>query len=109
MLNASLFGALRRYGERCVLWSVQPEARRARPAHDQTAHVLRRVRPGAIVDLHDAEGLPGAPARLLAALPGMLDGLAAAGYRFVTVTELLDDAAPKATGAPGTAGTRPLP
>lgn len=109
MLNASLFGALRRYGERCVLWSVQPEALRARAAPAQTAYVLQRTRAGSIVDLHDAEGLPGAPARLLAALPGMLQGLRAAGYRLVTVAGLLEGAAPLANGEPGTAGTRPPP
>jgi peptidoglycan/xylan/chitin deacetylase (PgdA/CDA1 family) len=51
--------------------------------------VLRRAHPGAIVDLHDAEGTPGAPARLAAALPAMIEGLAAAGYGFATVGELL--------------------
>jgi peptidoglycan/xylan/chitin deacetylase (PgdA/CDA1 family) len=89
MLNASLSAALRHYDERCVLWSVQPEALRAQGARAQTAHVLARARAGAIVDLHDAEGLPGAPARLLDALPGLLDGLREAGYRLTTVAGLL--------------------
>lgn len=91
MLNAALPAALAAVGERCVLWSVQPEGRRARPPDRQAAHVLGRVRPGAIVDLHDAEGLPGAPDRLLPALPAMVSGLAAAGYALVTVRELLSD------------------
>jgi peptidoglycan/xylan/chitin deacetylase (PgdA/CDA1 family) len=51
--------------------------------------VLARAHAGAIVDLHDAEGTPGAPARLCAALPPMIDGLRAAGYTFTTVGELL--------------------
>ena len=51
--------------------------------------MLARAHPGAIVDLHDAEGTPRAPERLLAALPVMLDGLRAAGYDLVTVAELL--------------------
>jgi peptidoglycan/xylan/chitin deacetylase (PgdA/CDA1 family) len=89
MVNAAMFRSLRRHGQRCVFWSIQPEGLRAAPAETQVAHVLRRAHPGAIVDLHDAEGTPGAPARLCAALPAMIDGLAAAGYRFATVGELL--------------------
>ena len=89
MVNLAVYPWLRRLGLRCVLWSVQPEGLRPRSAADQAAYVLARARPGAIVDLHDAEGTPGAPARLLAALPAMLDGLRGAGYDLVTVAELL--------------------
>jgi peptidoglycan/xylan/chitin deacetylase (PgdA/CDA1 family) len=89
MLNAALVPALGRHGERCVLWSIQPEGLRPQPPAAQAAHVVRRAHPGAIVDLHDAPGLRGAPARLLEALPRMLDGLAQAGYRFLTVSDLL--------------------
>jgi peptidoglycan/xylan/chitin deacetylase (PgdA/CDA1 family) len=53
--------------------------------------VLRRAHPGAIVDLHDAEGVAGAPARLVEALPAVLQGLGRAGYRLVTLNELLGD------------------
>jgi peptidoglycan/xylan/chitin deacetylase (PgdA/CDA1 family) len=89
MVNAAMFGALRRHRQRWVFWSIQPEGLRPAPAEAQVAHVLRRAHPGAIVDLHDAEGTPGAPARLCVALPAMIDGLAAAGYGFATVGELL--------------------
>jgi peptidoglycan-N-acetylglucosamine deacetylase len=89
MVNASMFGALRRHGQRCVFWSIQPEGLRPAEAHTQVTRVLGRAHPGAIVDLHDAEGTPGAPARLCAALPGMIGGLSAAGYDFATVGELL--------------------
>ena len=92
MVNAAMFGALRRHGECCVLWSIQPEGLRATAATQQAGEVLRRAHPGAIVDLHDAEGLDGAPGRLLAALPPMIDGLHSDGYELVTVSELLDDA-----------------
>jgi len=90
MVNAAMFGALRRHGERCVFWSIQPERLRPAPATQQARDVLRRAHPGAIVDLHDAEGVRGAPERLLAALPLMIDGLREAGYDFATVSELLD-------------------
>lgn len=89
MVNVAMFGALRRAGERCVLWSIQPEGLRPVAPDRQVAHVLGRAHPGAIVDLHDAEGTPEAPARLLAALPAMIDGLRAAGYELVTVESLL--------------------
>src|SRR4029450_11428958 len=46
-----------------VLWSIQPEGLRATAATEQADEVLRRAHPGAIVDLHDAEGLEGAPER----------------------------------------------
>jgi peptidoglycan/xylan/chitin deacetylase (PgdA/CDA1 family) len=91
MVNAVMFTVLRRWNERCVFWSVQPEGLRQQPAARQTAHVLHRAHPGAIVDLHDAEGVAGAPARLHEALPGMIDGLRGAGYELVTVAELLAD------------------
>ena len=89
MVNAAMFGALRRHRLWCVLWSVQPEGLRPAPAEAQVRRVLRRAHPGAIVDLHDAEGTPRAPERLCAALPAMIDGLRDAGYRLVTVRDLL--------------------
>jgi len=93
MVNAAMWRALKQTGERCIFWSLQPEGRRARSAETQARYVVTRARPGAIVDLHDAEGVAGAPARLVAALPAMLDGLFGAGYRLTTVTDVL-------TGAP---------
>ena len=89
MVNAAMFPALRRVDERCVFWSLQPEGLRPRSAERQVADVLGRAHPGAIVDLHDAEGTPGAPARLLQALPAMLAGLRERGYTFATIADLI--------------------
>ena len=89
MVNAAMFPALRRVGERCVFWSLQPEGLRPRSAERQVADVVGRAHPGAIVDLHDAEGTPGAPARLLQALPAMLAGLRERGYTFATIADLI--------------------
>lgn len=90
MVNAAMFGVLRRYRQRCVFWSIQPEGLRPVAAPKQVRHVLRRAHDGAIVDLHDAEGTAGAPGRLCAMLPELIDGLREAGYAFATVGELLD-------------------
>jgi peptidoglycan/xylan/chitin deacetylase (PgdA/CDA1 family) len=89
MVNAAMFGVLRRAGLRCVLWSLQPEGLRARPGVAQAAYAQRHAHPGAIVDLHDADGVPGAPARLLAGLPRMIGALGEAGYSLATVGDLL--------------------
>ena len=89
MVNASLFGVLRRAGLSCVFWSIQPEGLRARASAAQVAHVLDRAHAGAIVDLHDADGVPGAPERLAAALPAMIERLRGQGYTLTTVGELL--------------------
>jgi peptidoglycan/xylan/chitin deacetylase (PgdA/CDA1 family) len=88
-VNAAMFGSLRRVGARCVFWSIQPEGLRPAAAGRQAARVVRGAYPGAIVDLHDAEGTPGAPRRLLDALPAMIVGLRDRGFAFATVSELL--------------------
>lgn len=102
MVNAAVFPALLRHRERCVFWSIQPEGLRPRSGDAQADYVLRHVRPGAIVDLHDAEGVAGAPARLVDALPAIIEGLRAGGYAFATVSELLRDRARPTAGARGT-------
>jgi peptidoglycan/xylan/chitin deacetylase (PgdA/CDA1 family) len=89
MVNLALFPTLRRLKLRCVFWSIQPEGLRACAPDDQVERVLTHSHPGAIVDLHDAEGLPGAPQRLLAALPQLIERLRAEGYALVSLGELL--------------------
>ena len=96
MVNAAMFPVLRTRGLRPVFWSIQPEGLRAAAAAAQASYVVRRAHPGAIVDLHDAEGTPGAPARLVEALPAMIHGLRAAGYELTTVGELFTSS----TGGP---------
>ena len=77
---------------RCVLWSIQPEGLWPVAPDEMASRVIRGASSGAIVDLHDAEGVRGAPGRLLEALPRMLEGLRAAGYGCVSLAELLSDA-----------------
>jgi peptidoglycan-N-acetylglucosamine deacetylase len=89
MVNAAMFRSLRDVGERCVFWSIQPEGQRPAAAARQVDYVLSRATSGAIVDLHDAEGTPGAPGRLLPALPPLLAGLRERGFACTTVADLL--------------------
>jgi peptidoglycan/xylan/chitin deacetylase (PgdA/CDA1 family) len=89
MVNLAVFPVLRRLGTPCVLWSVQPEGLRPCPPQLMVERVIQGVRPGAIVDLHDADGVPGAGARLIEALPAMIDRLRQAGYELVPLGELL--------------------
>jgi peptidoglycan/xylan/chitin deacetylase (PgdA/CDA1 family) len=89
MVNAPMFAVLRRHQLQCLFWSVQPEGLRPVSAAIQVQRVLSRARPGAIVDLHDAEGTPAAPERLYEALPAMIDGLRRDGYELTTISDLL--------------------
>jgi len=91
-VNLAVFPTLRRLGTPCVLWSLQPEGLRPVAPQEMASRVLRGIGPGAIVDLHDAEGVRGAPGRLLEALPPMLEGLSTAGYACVPLGELLSPA-----------------
>ena len=67
LTNLALFPLLRRLGTPCVFWTVQPEGGRAAEASVQVARCRRRAGPGAILDLHDADGVPGAGERALRA------------------------------------------
>ncbi len=89
MTNLALFPILRELGTPCVFWTVQTEGRRPAPAPVQVSRAFRRARPGAIFDLHDADGVPGAGERLVAALPSMIEGLRAGGYALAPLRDLL--------------------
>jgi peptidoglycan/xylan/chitin deacetylase (PgdA/CDA1 family) len=78
------------HDRRTVTWDVEPDSDSGDPAHDDPAAIARttldQVRPGSIILLHPWNADHDAD---LAALPRMVDGLRAKGYRFVTVNELL--------------------
>jgi peptidoglycan/xylan/chitin deacetylase (PgdA/CDA1 family) len=101
IVNLAALLTVRRAGLRTILWSLQPEGLRQRDSGAQLRHCDRRLHDGAIVDLHDAPGLPGAPERLLAVLPGLLELLSSRGYTPVPVGRLL--------GGRALAPTRDLP
>jgi peptidoglycan-N-acetylglucosamine deacetylase len=89
MTNLAVFPVLRRLQTPCVFWTVQTEHRRAAAPELQLQRATERVKPGAIVDLHDADGVPGAGGRLVQALPGLIAGLREAGYALARLRDLL--------------------
>ncbi|WP_043721439.1 polysaccharide deacetylase family protein [Kutzneria sp. 744] len=78
------------HDRRTVTWDVEPDSDSGDPAHDDPNAIVRttldQVRPGSIILLHPWNADHDAD---LAALPRIVDGLRAKGYRFVTVNELL--------------------
>ena len=89
MTNLALFPIIRALGTPCVFWTLQTEGRRPADPALQVERARRRVGPGSILDLHDADGVPGAGERLVRALPAMLGMLAAEGYSLAPLRELL--------------------
>lgn len=87
--NLAMFGVARELGTPCVFWTVQPESRRPVVPAEQERRGLARARAGAIYDLHDADGVPGAGRRLVEYLPALIAGLRAQGYALVPLRELL--------------------
>ena len=75
---------LRQMGKLNVLGDVDPEEWKNPPAARMTEVILRDVKPGSIVGLHDPLGV-----RTLEALDASLTALVEQGYRFESVSELL--------------------
>lgn len=69
-----------------IIWDLEPDTVAPGDADAMVDHVSDGVRPGSIVLMHVMHD-SGAPMR--EALPRILDELAATGYEFVTISELL--------------------
>ena len=78
-------------GRPTVLWDLEPDSE-WRDADGVVSYVLERVQPGSILLLHTE--LPARRENRIA-LRQLLPELAARGYRFVTVSELLADSQPQ--------------
>jgi len=73
-----------------VLWTVRAEGYRWKPdVGRMVQEVVGRAHPGAVVNLHDRGGFPDTPARVLAALPRIVEGLRSRGLEPVGLDELL--------------------
>ncbi|HXG43027.1 MAG TPA: polysaccharide deacetylase family protein [Dehalococcoidia bacterium] len=83
--------AVARHGLVAVTWDVQPSDWKGPPPQELARRVVEAARPGSIVLLHDGldtrQGVD--RSRLLAALPAIVDGLLARGFRLVRLDELL--------------------
>jgi peptidoglycan/xylan/chitin deacetylase (PgdA/CDA1 family) len=89
MTNLAVFPVLRRLGTPCVFWTVQPEGHRAAAAERQLRSATARVKSGAILDLHDADGVPGAGDRTVQVLPALIAALRRDGYTLAGLSDLL--------------------
>jgi len=77
-----------RSGYTVVIWSAQSnDWKEGVSVQDIVQNVLQAAQPGGIVLMHDGGG---DRSRTVAALPQVIEGLQAQGYRFVTVPELLE-------------------
>jgi peptidoglycan-N-acetylglucosamine deacetylase len=89
MTNLAVFPVVRRLGTPCVFWTVQPEGQRPVAPDRQVRWVSGRMTPGAIVDLHDADGVPRAGERTVRALPDFISALRDDGYTLAGLRDLL--------------------
>ncbi len=92
--DPSVLADVREIGYRYnVMWSIDAQGWRGKTGQEVTANVLANARDGAIALFHvSARGD-------YEALPQIIDGLSQAGYRFVTVAQMLGEA-PLATSTP---------
>jgi peptidoglycan/xylan/chitin deacetylase (PgdA/CDA1 family) len=71
------------FGYKIILWDVDPLDWKFRDAARVETEILSRTRPGSIILTHDIHKTT------VDAMPSTLDALAAKGFKFVTVSELL--------------------
>jgi peptidoglycan-N-acetylglucosamine deacetylase len=91
--NATTMHELKALHLLMVLWSVDTTDYRQPGVSVIVQRALAGAKPGAIILLHDAGG---ARAQTIAALPAIIRGFRARGYRLVTVPQLLKDDPPPA-------------
>lgn len=84
-LSAAVGAEMQRYGLSLVMWSVDPQDWREPPAGALGAELLRTIKPGSIVLLHDGGGTR---TGTVGALPFVIHELKRQGYTFVTLDEL---------------------
>ena len=79
---------LQKTGRRTIMWSLEPDSGRRIDSSSDTMsrHVIAEAKPGDIILLHV---MYKSRRTSLEAVPGIIEGLHARGFRFVTVSELL--------------------
>jgi peptidoglycan/xylan/chitin deacetylase (PgdA/CDA1 family) len=93
------------YGYSTILWTVDPQDWKRPGVSVVTSRLVNGARPGAILLCHDLH------APTVDAMPGTLDQLLAKGFKFVTVSQLLnmESSAPASTVAAATPSPDPAP
>ena len=81
------------FGYPTIQWSVDPQDWRTKNAATTRSRILSETRAGAIILVHDIH------ASSIDAMPGTLDGLLSKGFRFVTVSQLINLSEGRGTGA----------
>ncbi|MGP0050987.1 MAG: polysaccharide deacetylase family protein, partial [Solirubrobacteraceae bacterium] len=100
--NATTLALLKRYRMLMVLWSVETDDYLLPGTQAIVDRALAGAQPGAIILMHDAGG---DRSETVAALPQIIRGLRARGYRLVTVPRLLlDNPAPRDQDVASVAG-----
>jgi peptidoglycan/xylan/chitin deacetylase (PgdA/CDA1 family) len=92
------------FGYKVILWDVDPLDWKVRNAANVEREILQHTVPGSIILSHDIHK------STVDAMPSTLDALAAKGFKFVTVSELIAmdrPVPPKAKAAPKTAPAAP--
>lgn len=84
--SPALIGLAAGLGMATIQWNVDPRDWSLPGTDSIVANVLANARPGAIVIMHDGGGVR---AQTAAAIPHIVAGLRARGYRFATVPDLL--------------------
>lgn len=80
-INDLVIGAARARDMRVLAWSVDPRDFEGPPPGEIQRRVMDRVKPGSVILLHDGGGIRSGT---VAALPGLITRLRAAGYGFRT-------------------------
>jgi len=89
-----MIGALKKIGYTIVLWDDATKDWSAKKSPETiTKQILKRLKPGTIIDLHDGRDAHRKFPRqnLIAALPGIIDRIHQQGYTFVTLDKLIKE------------------
>jgi peptidoglycan-N-acetylglucosamine deacetylase len=83
--NRHVVAIARDLGYHTIFWSAAADDVKDIPPEIITTRVMTEASPGGIILLHSGQY------RTIEALPGIIDGLRAQGYSFVTVSKLIED------------------
>ena len=89
MVNAYVLYLIHTYNLETILFNIQPEGLRARSPEWQYTYCLSRIHSGAIIDFHDAEGVKGAPVRLLAYIHNLIESIRKEDFEILRIEPAL--------------------